>query len=324
MLFELDDSIFETSLATDLAKLFNVGAHPLHRVLLSNTVLGGVANRWIDRQSPEMAAEIREVLDESEKLELEPSAIKWLVAQNSGNRSRISLKSALELMQVPLEIHVENKSSDSGFLLAMMTSEQRAKVQRYLAEDIVHFIHGGGSTLKTNIEGLPADVVRNTKRMALFDSDSLLPGSTDGKALALQQTCQDRSISSHCLTRRAAENYLSKSQLYYWAKDGPGRGKKAKVDAFFASMNEPQRHHFRMREGWDKDQSNSNYKDNQAAIDAFYLDATLHPDWSRLSKGFGSSIRDIFASKAPTDKEVVTAGIAAEFSSFIAQIFARL
>lgn len=324
MRFDLDDSIFDQR-AIELVGLFQIGNHK-HRVVLCNPT-GGAGERWIASQSAQLAKEINLVLDHSLVEESRsPSKLIWTVAASDCNGKRISLKQALELMRAPLEIYVENKQNDGAFLKAIMKSEQREILQKAIDTNIVLFVHGGGDTIKTNLQALPIDPVANSKRLAFFDSDALLPNIPGATANALKSICAGRFIPCHCLMRRAAENYLTKSQLYDWVqRPRYDEDRKAKVDAFGSCMNEEQRHHFRMREGWKKDESNDDYKKAKVEVDKFYKSSRLQAkEWSMLSAGFGKTIRDQFALCPPLDKEVISQGWTTEFATFIEEIFTRL
>lgn len=327
MRFDLDDSIFAQGCPLELAALFYIGDHK-HRVMFSNQDESSPAQVWLSQQSTGMAEAVRMVLDDSLEREMsDPSKVIWIVAASEIGGQRISVKQALGLMQAPLEIYVENQENDGAFLKAVMKSEQRTILQQAIDSDIVRFVHGGGgNTMKTNLQALPADPVKNSKRLALFDSDALLPNIPGSTAIRLKSICDERSIPWHCLERRAAENYLTKSQLYAWVqKPRYDSQRKAKVDAFESCMSEEQQHHFRMREGWESDEANDDYKKDKDTVDRFYESARLQAkEWSVLSKGFGRSIRDQFAFCPPLDKEVFAQGWTTEFAPFIEKILSRL
>lgn len=326
MRFDLDDSIFTQGCPIELASLFYIGEHK-HRVLFANQEANSPAQVWLVQQSTRLAEAVRMVLDDSLEREMsEPSKVIWTVTAAEFGGQHISIKQALGLMQAPLEIYVENQENDGAFLKAVMKSEQRAILQQAIDSNIVRFVHGGGATIETNLQALPADPVTNSKRLALFDSDALLPNSPGSTAIRLKTICDERAIPWHCLERRAAENYLTKSQLYAWVqKPRYDAQRKEHVDAFGSCMSEEQQHHFRMREGWEKDQGNDDYNNAKDEVDKFYESARLHArEWTILSKGFGRTIRNQFALCPPLDREVIAQGWIAEFTPFIEKILSRL
>jgi hypothetical protein len=323
----LDDSIFlETPSQTELIGLFDPGAVLQHRVMLMNQEPASAALAWIREQSPGLQKEIMDVLDDSCVLETRhPSSIIWTVTATDSAPDGVTIRQARQLMNQPLRIHVEDSTNDRAFLFSIMRREDREHLEECERENCLEFVHGGGTGLHTQIAALPMTESGNAKRLALFDSDALLPEKPSASSMRLMAACTERRIEALRLKRRAAENYLTKSQLYAWASTPRNDiGKRRLVDAFFGRMNHNQRAHFRMRTGWGDDRENDDYKRMQSDIDAFYESAATTPDWSLLERGFGKTIRSLFCVVSPREKELEASGISAEFSSFFATILSRL
>lgn len=327
MKFELDDSIFlESPSQRELIEMFNLGEVLQHRIMLLNQEPEGAALAWVREQSPRLQVEIEAVLGDSGVLETRhPSSTVWTVAATGFDGNRITLRQALQFMREPLRIHVENSANDRSFLLSIMRREDREHLQECERNNCLEFVHGGGSDLYTQIACLPVSRLENVKRLAMFDSDALLPGKPSAGSDRLMSACVERHISVLRLQRRAAENYLTKSQLYAWSlMPRHDASSRQIVDAFFSCMNTPQQAHFRMRTGWGDDLENGEYRRMKNEIDAFFHPAASNPAWAVLRDGFGTGIRSLFGNVPPKEKELEAAGITAEFSSFFTTILSRL
>lgn len=327
MKFALDDSIFlGTPVQTELIGLFDLGAVLQHRIMLLNQGSESAALAWIREQSLRLREEIEAVLNDSCVLETRhPSSIVWTVTATGSDANRVTVRQAQQLMRERLRIHVENSTNDRDFLFSIMRREDREHLAECERENCLEFVHGGGSDLHTQIASLPVSKLGNAKRLALFDSDALLPAKPSAGSNRLVAACAERHIDALRLERRAAENYLTRSQLYAWVSQPRYDQKKRRlVDAFFNCMDNRQRAHFRMRTGWGDDRENDDYKRMQSDIDAFYESAAATPDWSLLERGFGNTIRELFGVVLPKERELEAAGITAEFSSFFAGILSRL
>jgi len=327
MKFELNDSIFlGTPVQTELIGLFDLGAVLQHRVILLNQEREGAALAWLGQQSSELQHELNRVLDDSSVLETRyPSSVIWTVAADESAPNRVTVRQALFLMREPLRIHVENSINDRAFLLSIMRRENQEYLRECERERCLEFVHGGGADLHTHVTSLPVSKLENVKRLALFDSDALLPATPSAGSSRLLAACTERHINAMRLERRAAENYLTKSQLYGWvSRPRHDRRRRRLLDAFFNCMNDTQRAHFRMRTGWGDDRRNEDYISMQNDIDAFYSSAEAKQDWALLEHGFGAAIRKLFGDVAPKERELESSGVTAEFAPFFATILSRL
>lgn len=170
--------------------------------------------------------------------------------------ARIKLSETLELVDQAYVLWVENDRNDRRFLLAMMHPEQRAMLRTWESRRVIQINSRGGlGELRVALEELfGRGALDPRKNRALFDSDAEAPGHPSRDASAMTEFCQKVGIRSHCLTRRAIENYIPLKALWNWVYAVGGRSRaerKRKLEALTRLAAE-QRYHFRMKSGWEK------------------------------------------------------------------------
>lgn len=198
-----------------------------------------------------------------------------------------NLQDAIDMIDVPFLILLENGRNDSNFLLAMCSKEQRSLINRLVETRRVMF-HGGGGIgelrkiIQEQIAIIPFKKVRH---WAMFDSDAAVPGVISSEAQLTKAACILADIGHHVLERRAIENYLPKGALYDWASGGRGAaGRREFVNAFY-ELDGSQRSHFHMKSG----------PANPLTADEQTLYAGVDPNiWRALQSGFGSKIAELY------------------------------
>jgi hypothetical protein len=122
---------------------------------------------------------------------------------------------------------------------------------------------------------------------ALFDSDGEIPGHCSSDAEAMIEFCKKTHLDYHCLSRRAIENYIPRKALWSWALNAnlKTRGERSKKIEAFGRMSEQQRHHFRLKGGWDATPS--------AQVQALYASVS-EDDRAVLRKGIDGDIASVY------------------------------
>lgn len=202
---------------------------------------------------------------------------------------KITLPDAIDLVNFPATLWVENDRNDRRFLLSMMPAEQRAMFLEWETSKIFKFDSRGGlGELRVALEEFTdrGSLDPRTNR-ALFDSDGEVPGHRGDLAQLMITFCEKTHLNYHYLVRRAIENYIPRKALWSWALHTDSKTqavRRRKIEAF-DRMNEDQRHHFRMKTGWDKQPS--------AAVVALFADVS-NEDRSTLLKGIDANIASVY------------------------------
>lgn len=208
---------------------------------------------------------------------------------------RITVADAIELADRPTTLWVENGRNDRRFFLAMMPADQRRMFVELERRNIFKIDSRGGlGELRVSLEELHGRGALDSRtNRALFDSDAEVPGHRSRDALAMIEFCDAAGLAYHCLIRRAIENYIPRKALWSWTTmQGPKRRaeRSAKVAAF-DRMNPDQRHHFRMKHGWDTNPSSQ--------VGALYQNIS-GADRHLLRDGIDSEIASVYESYMDT------------------------
>ena len=177
---------------------------------------------------------------------------------------QLHLFDALELLNLPLEVLVEDETSDGAFLDAVVPPPLEAAWRRARHDRRVTLATLGGVTqVARRLEGrrLFASLCKRT--FVLLDSDAPQPWITPGQA---QEACWDAlppdskdaakaarrmHIPVEVLERRMAENYLTPAALKAWVATRPlpeQLGKRPHIEAFEA-LPAPRKHHHHLKRG---------------------------------------------------------------------------
>lgn len=169
--------------------------------------------------------------------------------------AKVSLREAIDLADRTSALWLENGRNDRRFILSMMPPEQRATFLDWEKRRIISFESRGGlGELRVSLQELAERGLLDPRtNRALFDSDGEVPGHRSRDAEAMIAFCESVHLAYHCLVRRAIENYLPRKALWSWTThDLRKRSERSKKIEAFGRMSVDQRHHFRMKAGWDR------------------------------------------------------------------------
>ena len=217
---------------------------------------------WRDSLSPTR----QQTWDDASSWSIRDSALfrmqTWVAAAVSDetlNPPRFTLEGVLRRVSLALRIWLENDRNDRRFWLSMMQPDVRKLFLDLEKRGIIEFDSKGGlGELRVALEQrYEKGQIDRHNSSVFFDSDAPVPDAPADDALRMIKLCSDAKLLHHCLSRRAIENYIPKAALYAWVAEKGGSERKTrqgKVDAYWA-MDRDQRHHFRLKSGWDKDPS---------------------------------------------------------------------
>lgn len=212
----------------------------------------------------------------------------------------LSLDDALRVLDESLAILVENAENDWKFLLGIMRRSERERIQRAVSNRWAQPVHGGGDTLKTQLETRLKLSPQALRTFVLFDCDRLHPDEHSSQwtpirpgqqpsacqAFELENLVKDKMPSRYwMLQRRFIESYLPREEL------GPGAAKKTPADAVeeFYKLSQPQRWYFNMKEGFDGD---ARRHDRERRGTLYREDQMLNP---ALRVGFGRQLANQYS-----------------------------
>ena len=295
MIVILEDEIFASSsyARLDLLNVLGFGFAGWHRIQTDPPYQPDAdcaINHWLEgldemtREEVEFAFAVgleQDVLGIPADLEIRIGDIR--IADWTAAPPRLPLSEALNLLQRPLHLLVENRHNDGAFLRAVVPSPWRRAFLKALEQRWIEIEHGGGSDMRTRLE--TASREEAMRLWALFDSDAREPGRPSAASEALCQSCFRKGISCHRLQRRAIENYLPVKALQGWAHISSGnlRISRVRTANTFAGMEPDQRHHYNMKQGF--------RGDRDKGIPAMFGAFTDHPD---LQNGFSESIASLY------------------------------
>lgn len=170
----------------------------------------------------------------------------WVVDETTSDWKamppRLCLRDVIEVLGIPLEVLVEDETSDGAFLDAAVPPPLRSAWMAARRARRVGFVSlGGVGQVKRRLEGERGRVPRSMRTMVLVDSDAPrpwldphepperswkhLPEENRGAARA----AASRRIPVHVLERRMAENYIPPPTVLAWAKSLSSTERKLKL-----------------------------------------------------------------------------------------------
>lgn len=213
---------------------------------------------WLDRRDRFYSDMWRRAeMDSQQRQALSPSALEVVVTTG---RSRwdddpivLTVDDAIALLARPLEILVEDETSDGLFLNKTVPSPLRPKWKELIANGSIRLLSLGGVTqverklVERQQQGRGALI----RSFVLIDSDAPAPWGTPGElpratAKASESALRHR-VPVHILTRRMAENYISPPAFNAWAQQ-QSKDKQGHVDAF-ARLSTGRQHHHHLKKG---------------------------------------------------------------------------
>ncbi|KYG05640.1 hypothetical protein BE21_39455 [Sorangium cellulosum] len=152
---------------------------------------------------------------------------------------------ARRCLEAPAYVVVENRESDGAFLKAMVRAFGRSELETAIARGWVDVVHAGGfGELEKRVNEIIGNVPGPCRIFVLCDSDRMHPGHNDTEAIkALHACCAHHGVPGHVLHKRSIESYLPKGSL-------KRQGKRDMFEAFFDALNDAQRDHYNMKEGF--------------------------------------------------------------------------
>lgn len=208
-------------------------------------------SRWIEQLDPRVRSNIEHARDWSDHEEASaPSALEISVGSSTEEPS-LSPEEAWLHLQRPYRLLLEDGVTDREFLLRMCPPHERAFLRERIEKEWLEAEHGGGVPRMPQRVRWLHERARATglelHASCIFDSDREAAGGLPSDHVRkLARACAEAGVHSHCLERRAIENYLPRSALEAWvlgAPGGPNRyHRRRKLDALMTRGL--QAHHF--------------------------------------------------------------------------------
>lgn len=225
---------------------------------------------WLSATEATLATACRRAVQDSEGSQaLAPST--WEVHVGDPDESdweheppQLHLFDALELLTAPLEILVEDETSDGAFLDAVVPPPLEAAWKQARHDRRVTLVTLGGVTqVPRRLTGQRVLPPLCKRSFVLIDSDAAQPWVTPGRA---REACWDAlprdskaaakaarrvRVPVEVLERRMAENYLTPAALKTWVAKLPAgeqEGKRPHVEAF-GTLPDRCRHHHHLKDG---------------------------------------------------------------------------
>lgn len=299
MLVVIDDAVFAQGSPCQVVALIRHGETGRHSIVVESEA-GPAFMSWLDRQADELREWVRFVLDSNQReLALRDKRRVRVVAGHAAHWSAdppmLPLAVALQFLERPVHVLVENKRNDGAFVRAFATAEYRKALRKAEADRWVEFEQGGGITeLIQEIPRLRQDPLRRLSTFVVFDSDALCTGHLSRDSKKLGNLCKTRKhpVCHHQLSRRSMENFLPREALKKWADCGKGneqRQRRTRLDAYNRLQTNEQRYHFNMKSGFSEPRD-ADYLANKSGIYASL--APLEREY--LKPGFANDIGDLY------------------------------
>lgn len=255
--------------AVHLVELLLLASRRRHDVLIHPEA----AERWQDwlrERDATLASAFRRAVQDSEGSQaLAPSTCEVHVGDPDESNwehepPRLHLFDALELLNVPLEVLVEDETSDGAFLDAVVPPPLETAWRQARHDRRVTFVTLGGVTqVPRRLAGQRIRPPLCKRSFVLIDSDAPQPWTTPGRAREMcwdalprdskkaATTARSVRIPVEVLERRMAENYLPPSALKVWVAKlplGEQENKRLHVEAF-GTLPDRCRHHHHLKDG---------------------------------------------------------------------------
>lgn len=206
----------------------------------------------------------------------------------------LPLDIALIVLAEPLGVLLENATNDWSFLYGMMRPSERERVKQAVSKGWVKILHGGGSSLRTELPRRLAMPEQGLRTFVLFDSDRRHPdelaptwspeGSEACLGYELQQLMHPELQLRHwMLLRRNIESYIPETEM----RKGLSPNTEPEAVSAFFRMSEPARWYFNMKKGFKGDQAVENAHRCRDLYDHVNQD-----DRNALHRGFGRTLAD--------------------------------
>jgi hypothetical protein len=169
----------------------------------------------------------------------------------------LTLDDAVALWMTPLEVLVEDESSDGGLLDALVPPTHRRNWKTARSRDFVRWSNAGGVTnVARRLEDERSDGLRRLRTVVITDSDTTSPWLTSSEEYErctnnlpdavrkAVEAARAANIRIRVLSRRMAENYIPPPAIATWAKEMPATEEQHRhIEVYSRLPARVQRHH---------------------------------------------------------------------------------
>lgn len=225
--------------------------------------------------------------------------------------NNISILMALDYINKPFYIYLENDRNDQNFLKFFCDESDLNYLNGLEKSNELQFFNGGGiGELKIKVMD---EKFNKDKSFVIFDSDSLplmKEKTMNPNAVAIKDYAEERKINFHMLSRRFIESYLPHKSLYnyVYSLDKKKIKEQSKLlDAFINMSCIETKHYFNMKKGILGDARR--YENNVERTIGFHYKKIEESNLKYLMNGFGDNVsksfedRDIIITEKMKDKE---------------------
>ncbi len=239
------------------------------------------------------------------------SPIYRVVGDEYVGSKNISILTALDYINRPFYIYLENDRNDQNFLKFFCDERDLKYLNNLENSNELQFYNGGGiGELKVKVMD---EAFNKDKSFVVFDSDSLplmKEKTMNANAVAIKNYAEKNKINFHMLNRRFIESYLPHKSLhkYVYSKGRSFKRKHSKLlNAFVKIDCSETKNYFNLKKGILGDAKR--YEDNiELAVSFHYkkLDPSMLKD---LMDGFGEGLsksyedRDLIITEKMKDRE---------------------
>lgn len=310
------DAVFDGAVPQPLLfRLLGFAYEDRHRVIVQR---GPAFQRWRESLSEDAGERYDAALDTSEEVEArEPSDHEiWIGA----GPVCVTIDDAIEVLERPFLVFVEDEESDRWFIEAVATPQHRDRLRRMYRRGWLSFRSQAGISriermIQQNLREHPDE---GWRMFAVFDSDAPAANEPSRDARSARNGCERTGVAFRMLARRAIENYLTRAALDAWAKSQPSGidELQAKIEVLYGTWFEERperRHHFLMKKGF-KEMSprHTIYSTVPGMVE------------KKLKDGFGSNVAKAFATDEIREVDLRGEGAWDELSEMIEALVRRM
>ena len=210
---------------------------------------------------------------------------------------------ALFLLTQPLQVIVEDETTDGGFILWVARALGIDIIAKAYRLGALSFRHAGGkgqmvkSASAISFGVWPRDMrpIRSMRlrAAAVLDSDAKHP--TDAPNVTIRDAVAQHVSFVHVLARRTIENYVPGQYL----RARMGSGARDRVEAYLR-LTDPQRRHFPIKRGFRSEtdvpvtQGELAVQPGRSALEVALYGGVTAEDWAMINSGFGDGVSAVF------------------------------
>lgn len=305
-------SVFGGGVKTpDVLRLLHFAYEQRHRVLVQPREAYA---RWSARMTADDAEVYTHGLDWSEEQETRDPARYELRVEAQAADGAVDVVRAIERLERPFVLVVENDRSDRRFLEAVAPDEAKGRLRFLLQRSWIQCHARDGLT---GIPKLIEDGLRDTpgevdRFFAIFDSDAEAPDAPRSENRRQGEACDALGVQHRMLARRMIENYLTRPAIEAWVKAQPRVDRhSARLDALYGGWcaeRPERRHYFHMKDGLKSMTRGPQY-------------AGIPGDVERaLTDGFGRDVATAFGEYGVLEHDLRAEGSWDELSSLVRDV----